>query len=238
MRHFADSPALPHWNKSSDGCTSPGACPLGVSPLSTALTTGSNYNIPVSQNGFIGGGQVGYNYQMGAYLAGLEADIQGIASKTGSGNFATSVPFGAALQNISATSNMRLDFLGTVRGRLGWITNQNFLAYATGGLAYGHVSAQTQESAIPNNAPTPAFGSGNISTTRTGYTVGGGAELMLAPNWTVKAEYLFYDLGRVTYSFGPLVQSIAGTPLSATLANSSVRLDGNIVRVGLNYQFH
>src|SRR5262249_37782399 len=100
------------WNRNTiettaiDGCTNLAACPLGVGALSTGLTA-SFYNISASQHGFIGGGQAGYNYQMGVYLAGLEADIQGIAAKTAGGNIFNSVPFGAAHQNVSASSSLR-----------------------------------------------------------------------------------------------------------------------------------
>ena len=211
---------------------------FGITPQSTALTAASNYNIPTSRQGFIGGGQVGYNYQMGTFLAGLETDIQGISSRNNGGNAFNSVPFGGARQNVSATSSMRINYLGTLRGRLGIIVQPSTVVYATGGLAYGGVSAQTQETAVANNVPDPpAFGAGSISTTRVGYTIGGGAEMFLNAKWSIKAEYIYYDLGSASYSLSPLVQADLGTPVTNTNATSSTRFNGSIARAGVNYHF-
>jgi outer membrane immunogenic protein len=228
------------WSNSSiDTTATDGAAALGVGInfQSSALTSGSNYNIPTSQQGFIGGGQVGYNYQMGAYLAGFETDIQGIASRKNGGNVVNSIPFGAAFQNVSAASNMRIDYLGTLRGRLGIIVRPSTVIYATGGLAYGGVSAQTQESAITTNGSSLAFGSGNFSTARAGYTIGGGAEMLLNPKWSIKAEYLYYDLGSAKYSLSPLIQFDLGTQATSTNATSTARFNGSIARAGVNYHF-
>jgi outer membrane immunogenic protein len=90
---------------------------------------------------------------------------------------------------------------------------------------------------------TPGFGSSSgISDTRTGWTAGGGFEWMLDPHWSAKFEYLYYDLGSVTYN-GLLVSGfvvpVAGNPAFFTNnVQTSTRFNGNIVRVGLNYQFH
>jgi len=140
------------------------------------------------------------------------------------------------------TLTKEVDYLGTVRGRLGWLATPGLLVYGTGGLAYGEVKASTTifQSIAPTLAGvTPNFGTGSgVSQTRTGWTAGGGVEWMLDPHWSFKAEYLYYDLGTVTYN-AVLVDS--GTPVNPFFANNvqtSTRFNGNIARVGLNYQFH
>jgi outer membrane immunogenic protein len=104
--------------------------------LSTALVTGS---APVDPNGFIGGGQVGYNYQFApSWVVGLEADIQGIAASNHAGSFSGSgVPIDFPLETIvsTVTSTKQIDYLGTVRGRFGYLLTPTLLIYGDGGLA-------------------------------------------------------------------------------------------------------
>jgi outer membrane immunogenic protein len=210
---------------------------------SAALATAS---VPAKINGFIGGGQIGYNFQFAnSFVAGLEADIQGIAASNGSTlvfsqAFVAGVPANPIDQNLS--SSRRLDYLGTVRGRLGFTITPTLLVYGTGGLAYGQTKSSTSITQIVESAPTlpnhySSFGS--FSNTRVGWTAGGGVEWLFAPNWSVKAEYLYYDLGSVTYGLSPLqnftdtgVQFTGGAPVSRT------RFTGNIARAGLNYHFN
>ena len=86
------------------------------------------------------------------------------------------------------------------------------------------------------------FSTGSFSGTRVGWTAGGGLEWLFAPNWSVKAEYLYYDLGSVTSNLtltqinllavgGPAPWGVAGV-------RSTTRFNGNIVRAGLNYHFN
>jgi outer membrane immunogenic protein len=185
--------------------------------------------------GFIGGGQVGYNVQLGKlWVVGLEADIQG---KTGSSNGsvtsgATVVGSTTSVQTVSAST----DWLGTVRGRFGIVLTPTWLVYFTGGLAYGGSSGNS----TLNQSGTIGFaggGAGSFSNTRIGGTFGAGLEWMFARNWSAKAEYLFYDLGTTNFSyaattgffhpFGPVYQTVT----------NSVHLEGNIARVGVNYHF-
>ena len=108
--------------------------------LSSALATTS---VPVSNSGFIGGGQIGYNYQFNnSFVAGVEADLQGIAGSTQTGKvFGSGVPVNFPAETITSAvgANKRVDYIGTVRGRLGFLVTPTLLAYGTGGLAYGGV---------------------------------------------------------------------------------------------------
>jgi outer membrane immunogenic protein len=213
-------------------------------PTAAAATSGV---IPLnSGGGFIGGGQIGYNWQFNnVFVAGVEADIQGVAASTRTGSQFVVAPRGVVpganvAAGVSVTS--RLDYLGTVRGRLGYLVTPTLLAYATAGLAYGGVQSSTSifGGEVPNTGSTSFFGAGNFSDTRVGWTVGGGGEWLFMPNWSAKIEYLYYDLGDVSYQSGPLVAFGNGTN-SVTFANISqttTRSDGHVVRAGLNYHFN
>jgi outer membrane immunogenic protein len=125
---------------------------------------------------------------------------------------------------------------------LGFTITPTFLVYGTGGLAYGGVSTSTNITETLGFGDTPApFGTfGNFSQSRVGWTAGGGLERLFAPNWSLKVEYLYYDIGRVTYALFPLQQfGLNGTLLETIGASqSSTRFNGNIVRAGLNYHFN
>jgi outer membrane immunogenic protein len=129
-------------------------------------------------------------------------------------------------------------WLGTVRGRLGFLVTPTALVYATGGLAYGNVTATGALAQVGNNGFIGA-GAVDFSQTRGGWTAGFGAEWMLWQNWSAKAEYLHYDLGTASSTWSAL-----GTPASTFFRGvvyqtevSSFRFRGDIVRVGLNYHF-
>jgi outer membrane immunogenic protein len=205
--------------------------------LSAALADGSAASNP---NGFIGGGQVGYNYQFAnLWVVGLEADFEGIASSRSIGSFSGSgVPVGFPTETIVSRvdSTKQIDYLGTVRGRFGYLLTPTLLIYGDGGLAYGGVNVST--SIFQANLPfTPAFASfGNLSGTEVGWTAGGGVEWMFLPNWSVKAEYLYYDLGRKTFGLSPL--AFSSPVLYSSAPFSSTRFNGNVVRAGINYHFN
>jgi outer membrane immunogenic protein len=183
-------------------------------------------------NGVIGGGQAGYNWQLGTWLLGLEGDFQGSGERS-NGAICTvaGCPAGSVLYNTS----YRLDWFGTFRGRAGFLVAPQFLLYATGGLAYGHLSA---------TEPTVPLSWGG---TRAGWTVGAGGEWAIDSHWSIKAEYLYMDLG----GFG---NASASTTTSVTVANVpragfstltvtnttaafNTHFTDNIVRVGVNYRF-
>ncbi len=239
----------------------PGFGVAAISPIYASLSALGASGVVSGGNssGFIGGGQIGYNWQfMNSFVAGIEADIQGVA--TGGGNNATTtaldatagvglVPPPNVLMATTISSTKRLDYIGTVRGRLGWLFTPTLLAYGTGGLAYGGVSVNTsiaqfnnEAAAFPGgfNLAPAAFGTGAFSDTRVGWTVGGGLEWLFWPNWSAKVEYLYYDLGNVSYAVSPLASLEVTTPFVYTVVASQARtrFNGNIVRAGVNYHFN
>ena len=159
----------------------------------------------VTSSGFLGGGQIGYNLQFApSWVGGLEADLDAADIKGQVG-----VNFGGPI-----TAGSKTNYLGTVRPRLGYLVTDHFLAFATGGLAYGDTVSGVS-------------GVFNVSKTNSqvGWTVGGGVEYMLAKNWTFKTEYLYTDLGSASiFSGGGF--------------NLKVHTTDNIVRAGLNYLFN
>jgi outer membrane immunogenic protein len=209
---------------------------LGVVPgVSEGLAALSSGGIPTSNGaGFIGGGQVGYNLQLSSFLvAGLEADFQG-KTGTSSGTIAvTNVVVGVPVTS-AQTATASIDWLGTVRGRIGALVAPTWLVYFTGGLAYGGVNASSTLFQSGTNGFV-GTGAGNISTTHVGWTLGGGVEWMFARNWSAKAEYLFYDLGTASFSY-PATSAFFLTPVYQTVTNS-MRFEGNIARAGINYHF-
>jgi outer membrane immunogenic protein len=231
-------------NNAVDTVAFPGPCScLTVPTISATGAALANFSVSRNDNGaFIGGGQIGYNYQFSpSWVAGIEADIQVVAAST------SNTQFNSALANpnfptipIFETADAlgRVDYLGTARGRIGFLINRTLLIYGTGGLAYGGVHARTDITQTIGVAP-PAFSSGSLNNTHAGWTAGGGAEWMFLPKWSVKAEYLYYDLGSVSYTLSPLFTGNAAAPvLISAFPHSTTRFNGNIVRAGLNYHFN
>jgi outer membrane immunogenic protein len=116
----------------------------------------------------------------------------------------------------SLSEEQTIDWFGTVRERFGYAAGP-VLVYATGGLAYGEVSRSGnvagQTNFVLGGTVNTFAGSYSASTIKAGWTVGGGVEGQLAPNWSVKAEYLYVDLGSTTDTFS---RSCSGTPSSGT----------------------
>jgi outer membrane immunogenic protein len=183
-----------------------------------------NNNQNGTAGGVIGGAQVGYNFQFNpSIVVGVEADFQGSSISSNNNNSGASIypspfltpPFGpgtGVLVPVNAVNNgnLALNWVGTVRGRAGWLFTPSLLVYGTAGFAYGGVSAY------------------GYNDTYSGWTAGGGLEWMFAPRWSAKIEYLYVDLSsggnnnngfnwNWGYNFHPQI---------------------NIVRAGVNYHFN
>ena len=172
--------------------------------------------------GVLGGLQLGYNFQAGKIVYGLEGDI-GLSSARKSTTGANAVGLTG-----NWTVNSGIEALSTLRGRLGY-TFDNTLLYATGGLAVAKTAHSYQ-------ASQSAFGSGPYSWAdagwRAGFTVGGGLEYQVSRSWSVKGEALYYDLGK---------KDLVSTALHAGFSyawGATDRINGVVARIGLNYLFH
>jgi outer membrane immunogenic protein len=193
-------------------------------------------------SGFIGGGQIGYNYQMGGFVWGVEADFSGADISGSDSHTATATVADATVpitivDTISGTATQKLDWLGTLRGRVGVVPFTPLLLYATGGLAYGQVSTNTTFSqTVTGLCSCSATTSASTSSTQFGWTAGLGAEWMFAPHWSLKGEFLYYDLGTVSTNM-TLVQMIGSVPLTTVGITSTANVRGDIARGGINYRF-
>jgi outer membrane immunogenic protein len=203
-------------------------------PLPDAATFGSLKPTELSPDpdGFIGGGQVGYNYQFNKwFVLGAETDFQGTDIE---GHDSTSPivqfagPPNAAGSFLAA--HERLQWLGTVRGRIGIAPICRLLIYGTGGFAYGNVdySANTN---FDNGITYPV----DFTETKTGWTAGGGLEYALSNHWTIRAEYLHYDLGDEHRTQNKLVAGVPQGPPFFVRYNFDT--SGEVVRAGLNFKF-
>jgi outer membrane immunogenic protein len=161
--------------------------------------------------GALGGGQIGYNWQTNSFLGplvlGVEADIQGADMNDNRTNLFPGIQY-----------NQKLDWFGTVRGRVGLATGP-VLTYVTAGYAYGNLSTTVTEIGV---ASSPVSGG------RSGWTWGSGVEAALGGNWTGKIEYLWLDLGNSTDAL-----AFTGAPAGQSLRSEYRE---NIFRVGLNYR--
>lgn len=139
-----------------------------------------------TNNGFIGGGTLGYNFTGGGAVWSIEGDFSGANIKNGA---------------------TKLDYLGTLRGRIGLPVSGGLMPFISGGWAYGRLKSSAS----------------GISTSKekSGWTAGGGMEWAIDRMWTLKGEYLYVDLGSVT--------TAAGTSVSVD--------NLHILRAGLNLKF-
>lgn len=146
--------------------------------------------VPLNRDGFIGGGQIGYNYQIGHFVAGVETDIMYTDFRDSRSVTTAQLGTGAPLNN---TFSSRLNYLGTARARFG-ATYDRSLFYVTGGLAYGEVEQHIDMFGANGGLQF----SGDRTKVKTGFAVGAGLEQAITRNVTVKGEYLYYDLGEDT----------------------------------------
>jgi outer membrane immunogenic protein len=209
-------------NQATPG-TDPGVDVQDLAALSTGGVSVGN------KSGFIGGAEIGYNYQINNWVAGIEADIQGISGQAVNDSLTSA----SGSLTSTLTGSMDTRWLGTLRGRLGFVPTPTVLVYGTGGLAYSEVAATTSLSQSDTATGFSGSGTGGAGFAQlvTGWTAGGGVEWMFAQNWSTKLEYLHYDLG--TPSFNWVATDNASGVVYQTEA-TSVHNQGNIVRVGLN----
>lgn len=209
-------------------------------------------------NGVNGGGQVGYNWQRDMFVVGFEADFQGSGQKGSFAALCAGAPdglqdgictpghrgdntFDPALP-VTLSLTQKLDWFGTVRGRLGVAVTPRVLFYGTGGLAYGRVSTSGSVSAInvggfpgaDGGTFTPVAASFSSSTTKVGWSAGAGIEGAFADNWSARLEYLYVDLGTVSGSLTTPVIALSGAPL---VVGYRSHITDNILRFGVNYRF-
>jgi outer membrane immunogenic protein len=180
----------------------------------TDNVTGAQLNS--NSSGFIGGGQIGYNYQFNTFVLGVEWDIDGTSINKTSNAVAVVLPGGAAA-NLQASAST--DWISTLTARFGFAVDR-FLIYGKAGGAW------VQNSATLTNLTNGA--SASASNTNSGWTAGVGAEWAFAPQWSAKLEYDHIELD----NFSPSTNSV--------IVNDRLTLSRNIdmVKAGVNYRFN
>jgi outer membrane immunogenic protein len=214
-------------------------------PITTFTTPGvaSNREYP---DGFMGGGQIGYNWQVSPiWVVGLEADFQGALEKDHNTFTSTfSGPTVPAFFTVTGSAVLdyttKIDWFGTVRGRIGYVWgNGQVMSYLTGGLAYAKVDLEGTNtvSGTVNATPfssTHAIGHSHVNT---GWVLGYGTEGALAtPGWTWKIEGLYMDLGHLDDTDAIICGE--GCRISVGQTITHTHFTDGILRGGLNYKFH
>jgi outer membrane immunogenic protein len=194
-----------------------------------------------SVNGWLGGGQAGFNWQTGALVVGVEGDVQGTGQQ-GSNVFCSNglsgacppltTPVAPGTAPFTLTVDEKLAWFGTARGRIG-AAGDRFLFYLTGGVAFGEIKSDYASAGTLFFAPPSVAASASV--TKVGWVVGGGVEAHLTDNLTAKLEYLYMDLG--TFSDTLIASGSQGVATATVTTAFASHLTDNIVRVGLNYKF-
>jgi outer membrane immunogenic protein len=167
------------WQKS----TSTDVDPTGVPPFDAGTNTGT---------GIVGGGQIGCDFQVAPnWVLGIQGMFDG-ADVKGS----HIVPFSYAGTNTN-TRETRTDFFATLTARIGYIVSPQAMLYFKGGAAW--VKSRYSDTDPSGSNFVPFWG--QARGTRTGWTIGGGGEYLLRPDWTVFIEYNYVDLGSKTFAF-------------------------------------
>lgn len=183
------------------------------------------------------GGTIGFNYQLGSFVAGVEADYSWLRLHSTNGLDTTGQNIGSAAMPayVNGTGQIRnaVDSFGTVRGRLGYLFSPALMLYGTGGLAFG----DTHQSGYYNTTLTLGTDapigfqsySNSMNRFKTGWTAGAGAEYAFNQNWSVKVEALYVNLGQRNQALIADANNI--------LVFKQHDQDFVVARVGLNYKF-
>jgi outer membrane immunogenic protein len=168
-------------------------------------------------SGFIAGGHGGYDWQQGPWVYGLAADLSasGLRSSMSGG---LTVGFGCPTD--AASTSAKIDWYGTVRGRIGW-SGGNVLLYGTGGFAYGDVNLTSSYTAGLTTT------TASVSQIKTGFVVGGGLDYVLQPQLVFNLSYQYVDLGTL---------SLASANLQAT-QTASAQARFHALMAGLSWRF-
>ena len=205
-----------------------------VNPLPSAATFVNllPQTLNLDPSGVLGGGQIGYNWQHGHFVVGVEADID--ATDVEATNFVTPItqnnntPFPGAGNHIIV--EQRMDAFSTVRPRFGFTLGSHFMVYGTGGLAIAHIGYTASTDFRP--VGTTQYNA-NFSKTQKGWTAGGGAEVAVGGGFSLKGEYLRYDVGDSQTATVNPIPVLPPFQVNYIWHNSNAQL----FRFGVNYKF-
>lgn len=200
------------------------------------------WNKNQSPTGVVGGGQIGYNYQVNPWLVvGGEADIQASDMNSSRSYYTTGVAY--SIDRIFINTANSIDWFGTARGRIGVAVPRfsNIFVYGTGGFAYGYVNNTVGIADIwSNSSGSSGFsGSSTYGDTKLGWAAGGGLEWSPSsfPTWSAKVEYLYVNLGSLSQNINTTYQSGEAT-CCTFVATQTTPTQFQTVRVGINWHFN
>jgi outer membrane immunogenic protein len=205
------------WGRSENDITVTGLPPFLFGLSTASLARGDRDDTDV--DGVIGGGQTGFNWQVGNWVLGTESDLQGSGQK---GDTQYCGLGGTTCAIASLNASHKLSWFGTARSRLGYLVTPTLLLYGTAGVAYGQVKSNYTLNVL--NTPLAAV---NFKDVKAGWTAGAGLEFAFTGNWSTKVEYLYMDLGENEIAFS--AGAVAGT--------LQRQFTDHIARVGVNYRF-
>jgi outer membrane immunogenic protein len=176
-------------------------------------------------NGFVGGGQAGYNWQSGVFVVGVEGDYEAADLQ------------GTAPCVLILNCTMKHNWMADITGRVGVVAVERALIYLKGGVAWQGDNFSAGNSVNVGGTTFAANASG--SGTQTGGLLGMGVEYAFLPNWSAKIEYNYINFG--THSFNAPINAptLGGTPLAVLPGAVPVSITENehIVKAGVNYRF-
>jgi len=205
---------------------------FGFSAAQLDGINGVGQSLGLKPQGFTGGGQFGYNWQVSNIVTGVEIDFGSMRLNSSASSPLGPFPF-QFFESANTTRSFQTDWLMTARGRLGWAVN-NLLFYGTEGVAVTKIGTTN---AFNLSAFSQNFNeSTSTSQTKAGYVIGAGIEYGFASNWTLKGEYLHMGFGNVGSSVGSLVSSRTGV-IGGDMFTHSANLTVDSARIGVNYRF-
>ena len=212
-----------NWTDSSSTQSPDGLWTIAFDAAGSAFTA-ANGSSPQAPHSFLGGGQLGFNYQFQNFVFGAEGDLSYTGLDTTAGVFGPP----RSTESLAFTPDVNSHWLSTVRGRFGTSIDR-LLVFATGGLAVAGRNFNDGYTVLSPDGQD--FSIGNASRVAAGFAFGGGLEYALNSHWTLKGEYLYADLG----AGGSLLPGDTALPINTGYHPTD--FSEKVVRAGINYKF-
>lgn len=242
-----------YWGSQTNNITSTGSASFinqtdgfGASNIANALAQMVAKSFSLNSYGLIGGGQVGYNYEFSrGILLGLNIDFDGLTNSNNNITLQKTVNLVDFDESYvgSLAVKQKINYLSTVRARLGYLCFPTFLVYASGGFTYGNVtldSAWTAQESLGSGVYPTITTQNNLTNTLTGWVAGAGIEWLFKPNWSSTLEYTYYSLNNLNVSVTLKQTNASVSPpvlWGSATANTALSLSVWTIRAGLNYHF-
>lgn len=194
-----------------------------TSPAAAAIEDSTPILLNVQSSGFLGGGQMGYDWQVNRFVLGIESDMD--YANVGGAN---SVLLANPTEYVTTVSK-NIEWLGTVRARAGKLASDRMLAYVSGGIAVGETNLRFDQRSLGATCTSAVCSTGNQNQALVGWTAGAGIEYAVSHRMTYKAEYLYVDLGHNDLNTSPNISGISNYLITSNFSS-------NLLRLGVNYK--